>query len=507
MTRSIPETERKYEAPSPDETAWLPSLTGAGAIASVVDQGAQELDAVYYDTDDLRLARGSVTLRRRTGGTDAGWHLKLPLGGDSREEIREPLSDDLPDSLRDLVVSRTRGAPLVPVVRLRSSRTLRHLVDEEGTVLAELAVDTVRAKPLLTGGEKARWRELEVEVADTAHAAVLDDVEAVLRAAGAVPARASSKLARALADTGVDAARPTPTRSAVRPGSAGEQVLAYLDERVRALVDVDPAVRRELPDAVHTMRTTCRRLRSCLRAYRSVLGRRATDPVRDELKWLAGELGAERDQEVLLERLRSGLRDLPPELVLGPAEARLRAWGVARQSAARDRTLAALRSPRYLALLDALEDLVARPPLRAKAAKKPRKVMAKAVEKAHAKFARRMRHALEQPAGAERDAALHEARKAAKTVRYAAEAAGPALGGKADRARKHVKAVQKALGDHHDGVVARQTLREHALAAHHAGEPGFTWGLLYGREQAAGARLEEERVPARWKKAARLRLR
>ena len=37
------------------------------------------LTAAYLDTDDLRLARWRVSLRRREGGTDEGWHLKLPV--------------------------------------------------------------------------------------------------------------------------------------------------------------------------------------------------------------------------------------------------------------------------------------------------------------------------------------------------------------------------------------------------------------------------------------------
>ncbi|MFG3023573.1 CYTH domain-containing protein [Streptomyces sp. NPDC048254] len=93
-----------------------------------MDQGTQELDAVYYDTDDLRLASASATLRRRTGGADAGWHLKLPLSGDSREEVQAPLSDTVPDTLRDLALSRSRGAELRPVVRIRSTRGVRQLV-------------------------------------------------------------------------------------------------------------------------------------------------------------------------------------------------------------------------------------------------------------------------------------------------------------------------------------------------------------------------------------------
>ncbi|MGN5382489.1 CYTH domain-containing protein [Streptomyces lasalocidi] len=109
MTRSKRETERKYEAPSADDTSWLPDLTRVHGIVSVVEKGLEELDAVYYDTDDLRMVGASATLRRRTGGADAGWHLKLPTSGDSREEVQAPLSDKIPDTLRDLTLSRTRG--------------------------------------------------------------------------------------------------------------------------------------------------------------------------------------------------------------------------------------------------------------------------------------------------------------------------------------------------------------------------------------------------------------
>src|SRR5689334_20192026 len=149
MALSTRETERKYVAPSAD-ISWLPDLVGAGPVASVVDRGTEELDAVYYDSDDLRLTRTHASLRRRTGGTDAGWHLKLPLPGDSREEIQAPLkSEDVPEELAALVLSRTRGAALRPVMRIRSSRSLRHLLDAGGDVLAELSTDEVSAEALL----------------------------------------------------------------------------------------------------------------------------------------------------------------------------------------------------------------------------------------------------------------------------------------------------------------------------------------------------------------------
>ncbi|MGZ3119474.1 CYTH and CHAD domain-containing protein [Streptomyces sp. H62] len=499
MSQSKRETERKYE-PAASGAGGLPDLTGTGPVASVTATGPEELDAVYHDTADLRLAGASVTLRRRTGGTDAGWHLKLPLGGDSREEVRAPLSDDVPEELRDLVLSRTRGARLLPAVRIRSTRSLRQLRDAEGTVLAELSLDEVRAESLRADGGHAEWSELEVELADGARTALLDTVEKKLRKKGIRRSDSPSKLVRALRETGLEPGPANPPSPAATPGSPGSYVLAYLREQVDGLVALDPAVRRDLPDGVHQMRVTCRRLRSCLRSYRSVLDRRATDPLRAELRWLAGELGVARDQEVLRERIGAALDLLPGDLVLGPVAARLRVWDVSGDDETRTRTREALASSRYLRLLDALDDLVRRPPLRAKAAGKPGPVMAKAVLKEYDRFAARTARALELPPGPSRDAALHQARKAAKKVRYAAEVARPALGKPVARLGKRAKAVQKVLGDHQDAVVAQETLRGLAVAAHAAGESAFTWGLLHGRE-GARAEARQAEVPSAWRAA------
>ncbi|MFJ2395438.1 CHAD domain-containing protein [Streptomyces sp. NPDC087843] len=512
MTYSKRETERKYEAPSADDTAWLPDLTSVDGIASVVGEGPDELDAVYYDTDDLRLVGASATLRRRTGGADAGWHLKLPLSGDSREEVQAPLSDTIPVTLRDLALSRTRGGELRPVVRIRSTRSTQHLVGPEGTVLAELSLDRVRAESLLAKSTRAAhtsWTEMEVELAEDTDPALLDVVDRTLRKNGIDRAHNPSKLARALEETGAGTGAPRLSQERaenVVPGSAAEDVLGYVDAQVHSLVDLDPAVRRGLPDSVHRMRVTCRRLRSTLRTHRAVLAREVTDPIREELKWLGGELGAERDQEVLMERLDARLGALPSELVLGPVGARLRVWNVSRSSEARQRTLDALLSPRYLALLNSLTALTKQPPLRRKAAGEPEQVLVKAILKEFDQLAGRVAHALELSPGTERDTALHQARKAAKKTRYATEAARASLGKPAKRLGKRVKAVQKVLGEHQDSVVARDVLRNLALAAHAAGESGFTWGLLYGQENAMAERCERE-LPTVWADASKPGLR
>ncbi|MEU8529640.1 MULTISPECIES: CYTH and CHAD domain-containing protein [Streptomyces] len=532
MAETKREIERKYEATDRTE---LPDLTRAAGVASVEDRGVDELDAVYYDTPDLRLAADSLTLRRRTGGGDAGWHLKFPVASGIRDEIRAPLSDTLPRVLAGLLRSRVRDGEVLPVVRLRSSRAVHHLRAEDGALLAELSVDTVHAERLGPGeGATADWTEIEVELADGADQKVLDAVEKRLKRAGVRPSEAPSKLARALEETaGKDRAGKAAAKAARRSGeaqarddvhdpdgkrvakharragggaageadldsgTAGAAVLAYVRRQRDALVALDPAVRRDLPDSVHQMRVACRRLRSALKTYRKVLDRTATDPVRDELKWLAGELGHARDQEVLVARLRGHLDDTPRPLLLGPLRNRLRIWDAARSGDARRRSLAALDSPRHLALLDALDALLTDPPLRKRAGRPAADVLPKAVLKAHGRLSAAVDHALGLDPGHDRDLALHEARKAAKRARYAAEVATPTLGKPAKKLASRVKAVQSLLGEHQDSVVAREALRALAVQAHGAGENAFTWGLLYGREEAAAARTERE-LPEAW---------
>ncbi|MFJ6749978.1 CHAD domain-containing protein [Streptomyces sp. NPDC091266] len=529
MVDTVREIERKYAAA--DETQ-LPDLTGVPRIASVVERGAVDLDAVYYDTAEQLLAADGITLRRRTGGEDAGWHLKLPVAPGVRDEIRAALSDEPPGDLTALVRSRVLGRALVPVIRLRTRRTVRILQDAAGTPLAEVAVDAVRARRVFPGASaEVGWHEIEVELTGTgegpgegegagtggsAGAELLDAVERALATAGIHPAGSASKLARALAETAPegrpaqqDGARPPGARRrkhGTKAPAAGDVVLRYVRAQMRAIIELDPAVRRDLPDAVHRMRVATRRLRSAFRSYTKVLDRDVTRPIGCELKWLAGELGKERDQEVLTERLRVGLAELPGTLQLGPVAARLRIWSQRSRLVARQELMAELDGARYLALLESLHALLEDPPLLKAAARPAPEVLAKAVLKDYRRLAGRMATALDTPAGPGRDEALHRARKAAKRTRYAAEAARPALGKPAKKFTRRTKRVQQLLGDHHDSVVARATLRELALQAHRAGEGGFTFGLLFGREEARAARHERE-LPARWKKASRRKLR
>jgi hypothetical protein len=124
VTTVVRETERKYELADGVE---LPGWDGLVGVEALVGPEEQALEALYFDTEDLRLARAGVTLRRRLGGHDAGWHLKLPVAGDSRDEVR--VSDPRalrrrkpPAELVGLVRALTRGARLAPVAELATAR-------------------------------------------------------------------------------------------------------------------------------------------------------------------------------------------------------------------------------------------------------------------------------------------------------------------------------------------------------------------------------------------------
>jgi inorganic triphosphatase YgiF len=196
MAVNVKETETKYDAPA---GAALPRLDGLPRVAGTSGPDEQQLEAEYYDTDDLRLIRAGITLRRRRGGDDAGWHLKLPLGADTRREVRLPLGRAgrrVPDELAELVRVHTRSEPLRPVARITTKRQRLTLLDRSGESLAEVAADDVSAQTLGATTAVSRWHEVEVEL--TGDRELLEATDELLRRDGLRRAGRSAKLERAL---------------------------------------------------------------------------------------------------------------------------------------------------------------------------------------------------------------------------------------------------------------------------------------------------------------------
>jgi CHAD domain-containing protein/uncharacterized protein YjbK len=471
------ENERKYDVP---ESFDLPSLAGTAGISSAGEAETHELDATYFDTDDLSLMRHRRTLRRRTGGSDAGWHLKTPGKGTSRTEHRLPLdsssgderpdetSDEMPDEvpgeLAGLVRAIIRRRPLRPIARLRTHRVETPLHDADGRVLALVAQDRVTAT---TDGAEQRWQEVEVELVD-GDADLLTAIEGVLAEAGATPAAGPSKVARALGDR-----VPRPSDEEDEETATVDPVLRYAREQRDAITEYDPGVREGDPDAVHKMRVATRRLRSTLKTFkqsfptaRAVGDPTGRPPLGDELKWLAALLGEVRDGQVLEQKLLTGVEEAGPDFA--PVAQKIRTHLDYRVVRARATLDEALDSDRYLTLLDRVDALADDPdPVEDDPLKRARKSLRKADD------------LLDRALADGVDAELHEARKAYKQARYAVEVFEPSAGKAASNLVKALTKLQDVLGAHQDSVVARELL-------HELGPDNFQFGVLYARQEQVG---------------------
>jgi inorganic triphosphatase YgiF len=203
------EIEQKYDA-GPDFK--LPDLGTLPGYA-VTEPETFHMNATYFDTDDLRLAANKVTLRRRTGGEDDAWHLKLPVRPGTRRERHLPLSagtGTVPAEMQAMVAEFTGGQPLRPIVQLNTTRVIRRLTTPGGQARAEVADDHCtgyrlpadQAADPAAGAQGAPaepliWHEIEVELM-SGEPDVLAAAGDLLTAAGARPSASASKLSRVL---------------------------------------------------------------------------------------------------------------------------------------------------------------------------------------------------------------------------------------------------------------------------------------------------------------------
>jgi CHAD domain-containing protein len=270
--------------------------------------------------------------------------------------------------------------------------------------------------------------------------------------------------AGATSANGVPAAQRLWSRIAPQ-GDHGGFVREQLDE----ILAHDPGTRLGAdPEDLHKHRVAVRRLRAVLR----------DEPFRTELRWLGGALGAVRDLDVLIEHYGTEAALLEPDerLAFRPILLRL----TRRRAAARRALAAALDSERYFDLLDALEEVLPDP---------------YAAETSHAEALRQHRKLRKQVRAAGRDpedATLHELRKRAKRVRYAAERAAAAGDASLAELGSGAKALQDVLGIHQDACVGEQTLRD--LAAGVTRPPqALAIGRLVERE-----RVRKAEARAQW---------
>ncbi|MDO5511412.1 CYTH and CHAD domain-containing protein [Corynebacterium sp.] len=370
-TSTFLEVEAKFAVP---DTAVVPDLTRLEGVDAIASTKTHRLSAIYYDTADLRLTRSKITLRRREGGDDDGWHIKLPgVGG--RLEIHAPLGEmvngryEVPEDIQAQVRALVRREDLHPIAQVDNERVLSTLASADGTPMAEFCDDHVSAWSLLQGGAHTSWREWEIELAGdnpatTVGNPLLQSASQVLVSAGARMSTSPSKLAMALGDSGSAAPLPPFLVDAdVDPDSPAAAVIAALKLNRDKLHEFDPKVRRDEWDSVHQMRVATRELRSHMETFNGILGGEELEYIESELKLLAGMLGHARDAEVVEERFLRLLDSEDSDVLDETTREHLRHDMGEEYRRAHRRVVATLNSDRYLDLLDAIDALLADPPV------------------------------------------------------------------------------------------------------------------------------------------------
>ena len=449
------EHHREREVTFDVDDDWVvPDLSSVAPQGGRVETARHELAATYYDTDRSTLRLLGVTLRHREGGSDAGWHLKIPAG-DARTEVQsQATAGSLPAALRRRVAGVVGDDAVRPVATIRTTRQTTHVLDADGELLVEFADDRVTGTALGADAYPVVWREIEVELGPAGDEDDLDRVTGLLD--GARPATITRKITHVLGEA-----------PKVEPEGRPALVVAYLRTQCAAILVGDVALRDDpTPEAIHATRVGVRRLRSTLRLFDHVVDE-VPDAFDDDLGWLAGLLSPIRDADILGRRLSSSLDELEPQDLVGPVRDEVHeALRTARRTGV-EGWRQAWDDARYQGLMATLVRWYASVPVRENAKVRP----AKTLRKAEKKVGRRLAEATDAHG-------LHQTRKAAKRLRYAGDLLEPGLP-RAGKVARRAKKLQTTLGEHQDLTVAADFVR--GLATSGKVENAFSYGVLADR--------------------------
>ncbi|HET6758876.1 MAG TPA: CYTH and CHAD domain-containing protein [Propionibacteriaceae bacterium] len=471
----IKEQEDKFEV----DSDWvMPQITDLVPDGGRLDQQVRELDSTYFDTPGAALRVFGITLRRRVGGSETGWQLKVPSGTARTELQSGSRAKTLPPALAKGVEGLLAGESLDSVAAIMTTRTAYRVLNADGELMFEIADDQVESGPPDGESMLHSWREVEVELGPAGKKKDLKRARKLLEDAGASPSTSRTKLDRALTPTSGDGGDGGASR--VEPGTVGELVAAYLATQCDVLASNDVGMRTGTPD-VHKTRVAARRLRSTLRIFDDVVDAAPAEELGNELAWYAEMLGQVRDRDILSSRLTKKIDELPPEQVRGPVEAEIKKTLAAEREEAVGGLSKAMRTSRYAHLVQLLRGWRAAPPL-TEAAGEEAKTAVKYVEKAKQKADKRLRKADDD---IER---LHRARRATQRARYAAELVEPA-DSEMKAVARDAEELQTLLGEHQDATVAANFLATISSDGDGTEGTGFTYGILMANELNRAAQI------------------
>ncbi|MSP50665.1 MAG: CYTH and CHAD domain-containing protein [Alphaproteobacteria bacterium] len=420
------------------------------------------LEAVYFDTSDLRLAQRNLTLRVRRAGHRHVQTVKSgslrQIGLFEREESEQRIAEASPDpqligdaELRRAVGGALKERPLKPIFGTAVLRTKWRLGDG-GKVQVEVDLDVGHLK---SGAAEAPICEIELELK---RGRPRDLIRLARDLGRLVPLRldVASKAARgfALYRGDVETIRQAEGLDLARDATLGVTALAALRESLAHVASNQAAVLagRDV-EGVHQMRVGLRRFRAALGLFRHQFRASARDDLAGELRWLAGTLAPARAWDVFLAEL------LPPVAVALAGETELREVeraGNALRELAYAEARTAIGSGRFLNLMLSARLWLAEPPWaeEAELGRKARDVAAEALDRRHRKAKR-----LARDADRLEESELHALRLRLKKLRYAAEFFAPLFAQR--RVRSYMKSIgrpQQSLGHLNDARSLRSLL-------------------------------------------------
>ena len=490
------EVEIKLELP-PENLPRLRSVPLLRALKKPVRRETQV--SVYFDTDKYKLRRKGLMLRVRRVGDRHIQTIKATRnsGMFERDEWEREIAGEMPDldfaqgTALEPVLSDKLRRQLRPIFETRVQRTIYPIANGRG----DIALTLDKGK-ITTGRRSEPLCELELELKRGSQAELFDLARQLT---DALPAQLAlkSKAERgyellkdqdgAAAKGGaIDLAAGTTTREAFK--IIGRACLKQVIGNERALLAGDP-------EGVHQMRVGLRRLRAAMSLFSGILQDAETAALKDELKWLAGELAPARELEVLVTRVVApvrrrharleGLSSLSHDLAQQRAAALARAQDAARSARFRTLTLevaAWLEAGQWTKPKDELVRDRGELPIEASAAAQLRRRFRKIRKggKRLMELDTRRRHKL---------------RIQAKKVRYASEFFANVFPGKkaSRRRRKFLTALERMqdyLGDlndiavHEDRITAIADGGGRGRRRRGSAKRAFAAGLLTGREDA-----------------------
>ncbi len=360
-TMDGPEDTREYECKLGGGPAQLRAVkkAAAGLSKTPLAWTQDNLESIYYDTQDLRLGVRRVALRvRRKKGrfiqtvkTENDGAGVLFDRGEWEQEVdgMTPRLDVLPPAAVERVGLVLPGE-LTETFRTVFTRERAEIVCGGGmgpVSRMEIALDRGE---VVSGSAREPISEVELELIEGDPRDLFEVALALQQAAGLHIVQ-EAKAAR-----GYRLLNPTPVKpvkaakTVLRPGETVNQAIAETlrNGTRQMLANEAPSLDGDDPEGVHQFRVAVRRMRSMLSVFNKLLAPNRVDWLKAELKWIADQFGPARDWDVFIDEILGPVQAAGIEPV---AMAALRqAAETARKNAyvlVRD----ALNSPRYAALV------------------------------------------------------------------------------------------------------------------------------------------------------------